>query len=294
VVTQTDQQKPRSPLLGIPMPGREFRLLSELIHARCGIKMPPSKKTMLESRLMKRLRVLGMDSYKRYCDYLLSPEGMENELVHMIDVVTTNKTDFFREPEHFSFLLGRVVPEIYERYRRQGVEREIRIWSAGCSTGEEPYSLAMALEEYASNNRCPGCSILATDISTSVLARAEAGVYDYDKTEPVPMEMLKKYFLKSSDPEQRLVMAGPFLKERVRFRRLNFMDAAFGMRERFDVIFCRNVLIYFDKKTQEAMINRLCQHIYPGGYLFIGRSETLTGMDTPLSLVVPTVYRIDR
>jgi len=284
------QDAPRRHLQHAGLQPREFRTISELVQTRCGIKMPPTKKTMLESRLMKRLRALGMESFKCYCEYLHSPEGMSEELVHMIDAVTTNKTDFFREPDHFHFLLGRVLPEM----RAHGHRRELGVWSAGCSTGEEPYSLAMALGEYEVRNPGTGFSILGTDVSTSVLEKASAGVYDMERTAPIPAELLKKYFLKSKDPGKGLVIVTPALRSKVRFRRVNFMEDEFGFRDSFDVIFCRNVLIYFDKRTQEAIINRLCRRLRPGGYMFIGHSETLNGLDTPLSLVASTVYRKHR
>ncbi len=271
---------------------RDFLRLSEFIHNEFGIKMPDSKKVMLESRLQKRLRCLGIQSFPEYCDFLFSPEGMNNELIHMIDVVTTNKTDFFREPNHFDYLVQKTLPVLMTG-RGAGINNTLMVWSAGCSTGEEPYTLAMVLSEFA--EKCPGFRfrymILATDISTRVLDKAKQAIYDHERVEPIPMSMKKKYLLKSRNRSNDLVRITPALRESVRFRRLNFIDGDFGMREPMDIIFCRNVLIYFDRPTQEMILNRFFRHLRPGGYLFLGHSETLHGMDVPLVQVAPTIYR---
>jgi chemotaxis protein methyltransferase CheR len=208
---------------------------------------------------------------------------MEEELVQMIDVVTTNKTDFFREPEHFEYLLGKALPEIL---RKGGSRRAISVWSAGCSSGEEPYTLAMVLKE-------SGCNflILATDISPRVLEKARLAIYEEEQVLPVPPELKRKYLLKSKDPHKKIYRIVPELREGIRFRRLNFMDGDFGFREPMDIIFCRNVIIYFDKPTQEKLLNKFCHYLSPNGYIFMGHSESLFGMDVPLTQVVPTVYR---
>ena len=269
----------------ITLSDREFVRLSEFIHGECGIKVTEAKKIMLEGRLQKRLRKLGLGSFAAYCEYLFSPEGMEKELTFMIDEVTTNKTDFFREPAHFQFLTESVVPDLTRSRRR------LTIWSAGCSSGEEPYTLAMVLSAYA--DRLPGFEfiVLATDISTSVLSKAEKAIYDEDRIAPVPAEFKRKYLLRSKDRAKRSVRIVPQLRSHVRFRRLNFMDGDFGFREPIDVIFCRNVIIYFDKPTQEKLLNRFCRHLAPGGYVFMGHSEALIDMNVPLVPVAPTVYR---
>lgn len=271
---------------------RDFKHLSEFIHSQCGIKMLPTKKTMLESRLQKRLRCLGLNSLSAYCEFLFSPAGIENELLHMIDVVTTNKTDFYREPRHFEYLVQRALPELISRYGA-GMRKDLMIWSAGCSTGEEPYTLAMVLSEYA--QRFQGMklkyTILATDISTRVLEKAKTGIYEHEKVAPVPMEQKKKYLLRAKDKEKNLVRISPELRSVVRFRRLNFLQGDFGMREPMDVIFCRNVIIYFDRSTQETLLNRFSEHLAPGGYVFLGHSETLHGLEVPLNQVAPTIYR---
>ncbi|MBI5740179.1 MAG: protein-glutamate O-methyltransferase [Nitrospirae bacterium] len=269
---------------------KDFRRLSGFIHNECGIKMPEAKKVLLESRLRKRLRVLGMRSYSEYCDYLFSPEGTNSELVHMIDVVTTNKTDFFREPRHFDYLVRTALPELISRYGAT-IRRKYIVWSAGCSTGEEPYTLAMVLSEFAEKQHGFYFSILATDISTRVLQNAGLGIYKEDSVAPVPAALRMKYLLRSRDRNKNLVRIVHELRSLIKFRRLNFMGSDFGMKEPVDIIFCRNVIIYFDRPTQERLLNRFCHHLVPGGYLFMGHSETLSGMNIPLQTAGQMVYR---
>jgi chemotaxis protein methyltransferase CheR len=269
---------------------KEFRKLGEYIHTRYGIKMPPVKRTMLEARLQKRLRVLGMRSFSEYSKHVFSPEGTENELFHMIDMVTTNKTDFFREPQHFDFLVNSALPEV-EAAWGGGIRRPLKIWSAGCSSGEEPYTLAIVLSEYAQKRQGFSFEILGSDISTRVLEKAATAVYNESKVDPVPMNLKKKYLLRSKDRSRQEVRLVPKLRNLVRFRRINFMDDDFGMREKMDIIFCRNVIIYFDRPTQEKLLNRLSGHLVDGGFIFMGHSETLSGLNVPLKPVVPTIYR---
>lgn len=267
----------------------DFLRLGRFIYDECGIRMPPIKKTMLESRLQKRLRILGMDSFVQYCAYLFSSEGLLAEAVPMLDLVTTNKTDFFRESDHFDYLVASVLPAYMQK--SAGGFRTLRIWSAGCSTGEEPYTLAMVLQEFA--EQCPGFDfrILATDLSTRVLQSGRVAVYHEERTAPVPPDLKRKYFLRSKDRSERVVRIVPQLREKVEFRRLNFMGEDFGIRERVDIIFCRNVIIYFDRPTQERLLQRFCTQLAPGGFIFMGHSETLNGLDVPLVQVSPTIYR---
>jgi chemotaxis protein methyltransferase CheR len=272
------------------MSGDLYKRLSEFIYTESGIKMPLSKKTMLEARLQKRLRAIGISSFGEYCNYLFSPEGIASELVHMIDVVTTNKTDFFREPQHFEFLLEHVLPDLINT-KGCGIRRPFMLWSAACSSGEEPYTLAMILDEFSRKAEGFSYTILGTDISTRMLDKAREGIYDEDRTEAIPFEFRKRYLMRSKDRSKKKVRVVPELRAQANFRRLNFMTGDFGMREKMDVIFCRNVLIYFDRPTQEKVINRLCNHLIPGGYLFTGHSETISGMNVPLEQVANTVSR---
>lgn len=264
----------------------EFRRFSELIHSEFGIKMPPSKKILLQSRFQKRLRALGMSSYKEYCDYVFSNDGREKERSHLIDVVTTNTTHFFREPKHWDIMNNIVLPELWSR----GIGRSsaLRIWSAGCSSGEEPYTLGMVLYDWADTHSGFDFSILATDISLKILTEAKRAIYSMDKVADVPMQYKKKYMLKSKD--KKLVKMDKLLRHKVSFQRLNFMEE-FKLPQEQDIIFCRNVVIYFDRETQEVLFNKFCNNLKPNGYLFIGHSESLSGMKLPIRQVAPTVFQ---
>jgi len=275
----------------VSMLKNDFLRLSEFIHQQYGIKMPPIKKTLLESRLQKRLRKLELKSFQEYCDYLFSPDGRQNEIPHFIDKITTNKTDFFREPDHFEYLANHALPTLLEAAPR--VNRQLRIWSAGCSTGEEPYTLAMVISEFM--DKRPDLrfsfSILATDISSEVLRTARKAVYHEIRIAPVSMALRKKYLLKSRDKSRKVVKIAPELRQKVQFGKLNFMDKDFGIQKPMDIVFCRNVIIYFDKPTQTHILTKLCRHLPTGGYFFQGHSESIQGMDLPLKQVFPTVYR---
>jgi len=273
----------------LSIPYKDFRRLGELIHNVSGIKVSDPKKTMIESRLQRRLKKLGMQSIQEYLDYLFSPDGMQDELINMIDEVTTNKTDFFREPGHFDFLTKNALPEMIEAHSEE-IHKRLTIWSAGCSSGEEPYTLAMVLSEFASQRRF-SFLILATDISKSMLEKAARAIYDAERIAPVPVDLQKKYLLRGKDRTQQRFRVVPELRQLVKFRILNFMDSDFGFREPIDIIFCRNVIIYFDKKTQEELLRKFCNSLTSRGYIFMGHSETLFGMDLPLVQVAPTIYR---
>ncbi|HAO93000.1 MAG TPA: chemotaxis protein CheR [Deltaproteobacteria bacterium] len=268
-----------------------FQSLSGFIEKELGIKMPLAKRALLESRLQKRLRALGLSGFGEYTDFVFSPAGADGELIHMIDLVTTNKTDFFREPFHFEFLSNTVVPELVNS-GRAGPGSPLTVWSAGCSTGEEPYTIAMTLSEFAHANLGIGFDfrISCTDISTRVLSMAHKGIYKEERIEPVPMDFRKKYVLRSKDSSKGLVRMSPALRSRLHLQRLNFMDSEFPFRS-LDVIFCRNVIIYFDKKTQERLFRKFAQCMRAGGYLFIGHSETLSGLDLPFEKAATSVYR---
>jgi chemotaxis protein methyltransferase CheR len=252
-----------------------------------GLKLGPQKKSLLEGRIRKRLRTLGIPSFKEYCDFLFSPEGLETETQLLAHVVTTHKTDFFREPVHFNYLTQSILPGIARTQSRE----HLRAWSAGCSTGEEPYTLAMVLMDYAEGNPGLDFSILATDLSGTVIEKAWKGIYDQEDIEPIPVGIRKKYLMRGKDQSQNLFRVSPSLRSRIVFRTLNLMDDAYGIDEDFTVIFCRNVLIYFDRPTQEKLINRFARHLKPGGYLFLGHSETLSGLNTPFAYEAATIYR---
>lgn len=266
---------------------RDYDRLCGLIHSEAGIRLGPDKKTMLEVRLRRRLKALNIDSFASYCDYLFGRQGMKEEIVSFIDVLTTNKTDFFRESQHFDYLVRTVLPEMTAAL----AGRPLLVWSAGCSTGEEPYTLAIVLSEYAEKHPAFQFRILATDVSTKVLEKAAAGVYTAEIVEPVPMALKRKYFMRSRDASSNRVRVVPELRRLIEFQRLNFMDAEYAAAQPSDAIFCRNVLIYFDRPTQERILRSLCRYLMPDGYLFVGHSETLHDMKLPVRAVAPTLYR---
>lgn len=267
---------------------KEFEQLSEFISGQSGIKMPPVKRIMLQSRLQKRLRHLKMHSFKEYIEYLFSQEGQKKELIHMLDVVSTNKTDFFREPVHFEFLREQALPEYRERYP---ANRPMKIWSAGCSSGEEPYTIAITMEEWKAENPTFDYSIVGTDISTDILKKALQAIYKEDKVDVIPHILKKKYLLRSKDRQNPTVRVAGSLRNKVTYYRLNFMDASYNLKDMFDVIFCRNVLIYFNRETQEEVLRKLCTRLHPGGYLFIGHSESIMSMTLPVKQIRPTIFQ---
>lgn len=269
---------------------RNFQRLASFIEGYSGIKMPPSKTTMIEGRLRRRLRATGMADLKQYCDYLFENDGLAAEAVHLIDVMTTNKTEFFREPDHFRFLTDHAVPRLLATVRG-GSGAPLKVWSAACSIGAEPYTLAMVLADYALRNSGPRYGITATDLSTEVLDTAIAGIYPEAMVRPVPPEPRHRYVLRSKDRARQQVRIVPELRAAVRFGRVNLMEAPYQVDRDMDIIFCRNILIYFDKETQEAVLRHLTEHLRVGGFLFLGHSETLAGFHLPLEPVGPTVFR---
>lgn len=266
----------------------DFDKMGTLIFKMAGIKMPPSKKIMVQARLKKRLRALNMNSFTEYVRYVFSKEGLDMELIHILDVISTNKTDFFREPIHFSFLSGQVLPQFMEQHQ----SGSFKVWSAGCSSGEEVYTLAMVLSEFSLAKPSFDYSILGTDISTAILAMATNGVFTESRLRPaVPDYLIRKYFMKSKDAAKKTYRVVPEIRQKTRFNRVNFMDDSYPVGEKFDAIFCRNVLIYFDRDTQEKVVQKLCNYLKPGGYFFHGHSESLIGMNLPLKNVKPTIFR---
>jgi chemotaxis protein methyltransferase CheR len=266
---------------------RNFEALSRYIYDYSGIKMPVTKITMLEGRLRRRLRATGIHSLDAYCDYIFKNSGMATESTYLIDAVTTNKTDFFREPKHFEYMERTALPELL----KSGVPR-LRLWSSACSTGAEPYTMAMVLEEFGNSGRDFDYQILATDLSTDVLHTAKRGVYQRDMVLPaVPMHMQRKYVMVPHDRSRTDVRIAPRLRAKVGFARMNLMDDSYLVGDQMHMIFCRNVLIYFDKPTQAKVLQRLCDCLLPGGYLFVGHSESVTGIPLPVKQVANTIFR---
>jgi chemotaxis protein methyltransferase CheR len=266
----------------------DFGRLRTLIYAQSGINLNADKKVMLELRIKRRLKSLELTSFSDYCEYLFGRQGQKDEMVHFLDVITTNKTDFFREPDHFDYLVQKALPELIAR---NGDERPMLVWSAGCSTGEEPYTLAMVMNEFGQTHPGFRFRVLATDISTTVLDKARMGVYSEEVVQPVPADMRRRYFMRSRDRNTSLLRIVPELRHMVEFRRLNLKDSDYEITEKVDVIFCRNVIIYFDRATQEQILQKLTHHLLPGGYAFVGHSEALHGMDLPLAPIGPALYR---
>lgn len=269
---------------------RDFLRLSQFIHEKWGINLPPIKKLLLEGRLRKRILQLRMKSFKEYCEYLFSPDGSANEYSQLIDLVTTNKTEFFREKDHFDYLVEFALPT----FRGKRLWRQIgplQIWCAGCSSGEEPYTLAMILSEFTAASPDFSFSILASDISSKVLSVAKSGIYDESRTCGIPLEYKEKYLLRSKDRSLQVVRFIPAIRSKIKFERVNLMEMNASIRQIFHIIFCRNVIIYFDKANQEKVLKKYYDYLAPGGYLFLGHSETLTGLKIPFIPVAPTVYR---
>ena len=269
----------------------DFARVAKFIEGTTGIKVPPGKKTMVEGRLRRRARALGCANLGDYCNKVFEQGGFDAEAVHLIDAVTTNKTDFYREPSHFTYLVERCLTEAAAD-GGGGAGRPYKVWSAACSIGAEPYTLAMVLADFAAA-RPAGWefSILASDISTAVLTKAARAVFPEEMIEPVPFEVRKRYLLRSRDKSRKLIRIGPELRRTVSFLHLNLMDQQYPVAKDFDAIFCRNLLIYFDKPTQEAVVGRLCRHLRPGGYLFLGHAESLAGKDHPLEWLGDAIFR---
>lgn len=266
----------------------EFRQLREFIHAHTGIALSKHKRALVCSRLAKRLRYHDLQHYADYYVLLTQSDPEGEELVAMINSITTNKTDFLREPHHFRFLAEEIFPAYRHNPNRQ---RPLRLWSAAASTGEEAYSLAMtALESMPSFNE-QDIRILATDIDTDVLARAENGIYTLSQAKRIPESLLHRYFLKGQGAHEGEVMAKPVLKALIHFHRLNLQDEPWPMQALFDVILCRNVLIYFDKATQQKLFQRMGSALKKDGYLMLGHSEAMHGLGDIFRPVGHSIYQ---
>ena len=271
---------------------RHFRRIAELIETQVGIKLPEAKRLMIEGRLHKRVRALGCRNLNEYVESLFDNPNFDAELVHLIDCVTTNKTDFFREPSHFDFMRKVAVPEIIER--RNGGVPLLKIWSAACSTGVEAYTVAMVLDDMNRTGSRFHFRILGTDISTSVLRAAQTGIYTREMIAPVPEEMARRYFLSAKDRSRADVRVVPELRRLAAFQRMNLMDATYPIDRDVDIIFCRNVLIYFDKPTQRKVVDQLCTHLRPGGYLMVGHSESMVHNGSKaLKQIQPTIFQLE-
>ncbi|MBI4978484.1 MAG: chemotaxis protein CheR [Spirochaetes bacterium] len=265
--------------------------MSAFIESTFGIRMPAAKKTLLEGRLSKRLRALHLSSFEAYYEFLMSEHGQEEEMIHFSDLVSTHKTDFFREKSHFDYLLATVLPGLHKD--GAGTKRTLNVWSAAASTGEEVYTLAMVIDDFFIKNGIPNpqFSVLGTDISEHALHKALRAVYNERLAEPIPVEYRQRYLTRGTGEHEGLVRITPALRAHTRFRALNLMEDSYDLTESMDIIFLRNVLIYFEKPTQERIIQHLRASLSDDGWFFIGHSESIFGFHTGLTPVIPTVFR---
>jgi len=262
---------------------QEYERLRTLVYKESGISLGDSKRSLLVSRLSKRLRDLHLNSFQDYYDRVTGESGSD-EFMRMLDLISTNKTDFFREPKHFDFLRERILPEL------QAIKK-VRIWSSASSSGEEPYTIAMTLYDGVDMPKQWDFKILASDISTRVLAKAAEGVYEEERFRDVPDPVVHRHFFKGRGASAGRFKVKPHLAEMIAFRRINLMDDRYPIKSPLDVIFCRNVMIYFDRETQGHLMAKFYRYLKPGGHLFIGHSESLQWVEHQFEYVAPTIYR---
>jgi chemotaxis protein methyltransferase CheR len=271
-----------------PLSPHNFDRLTAFIKDYCGIHLTDAKHGMLEGRVRRRMRAIGITNPNDYCRIVFDENGpnVESEITHLIDAVTTNKTDFFREATHFDYLCQKILPEILA-----SGQRHIKIWSAACSIGAEPYTIAMLLDDFCRKHHGLTYSVLATDICIQSLEKALTGRYPEAMVDPVPPELRRHYVMRSSDPDCHEVRMSPKLRSNTAFARMNLMDDHYPAPRDFDVIFLRNVLIYFDKLTQVKVPAKLSSHLRVGGYLILGHSESVRRDGLPLHPVANTVFQ---
>jgi chemotaxis protein methyltransferase CheR len=260
-----------------------------LVYERSGITLHSGKRALVLARLQKRLRSGGFTSFGAYLEHVERDQSGA-EVTLLLDAIATNHTSFFREPQHFDFLKATVLPAI-------GTGRQIRVWSAACSSGEEPVTIAITLLDALAAPKPPGeggpppsIRLLATDLSTKALSAAASGVYKMERVANVPMDVLRRHFQKGLGEQAGTARVAPHVRKLIEYRQLNFLDAA-DLNERFDVIFCRNVMIYFDRDVQQRVVSLLERHLVPGGYFFISHSESLNGTTHGMRWVAPAVYQ---
>ena len=266
---------------------RDFEFLRNIVTNHTGITLGGHKRQLVYGRLTRRLRQLGIATFDQYCAYV--EQHLDDELGELVNAITTNLTSFFRENHHFEHLAGHALPD---RMERAGLNRRLRLWSAGCSTGEEPYSIAMTVAEtLGSNLSVWDTRILATDIDSQVLARATSGVYPDERIEGIAPGRQRRWFKRGTGVNAAKVKVVEDLQSLIAFRQLNLVDAAWPMRGPFDIIFCRNVVIYFDKPTQKKLFSRYADLLAPDGYLYVGHSESLHGTSDRFKLIGRTIYQ---
>jgi chemotaxis protein methyltransferase CheR len=274
-----------------PITDAEFRLFRDLIYGLAGIHLTDVKKALLTGRLSRRLRDLGMVSFRQYYDHVVGDKSGQ-EGIFLLDAITTNETHFFREPKQFEYLQYRLIPEWEAQAERGQRRKHLRIWSAACSSGEEPYSIAMMLLHALPPESGWQIEILATDISTRILERARVGIWPIHRADSIPSHLLKRFMLRGTGSQQGNMKAGVDVRSVIEFSRLNLNDSQYPVSGVFDAIFCRNVLIYFDQQSRAAVIGRMMSLLGSGGHLFLGHAESLTGMNHRMKSVAPAVYRM--
>lgn len=272
----------------VELTDREFLKISRLIYDLCGINLTDAKKELIKARLGKRLRRGSFKSFNDYYEHVLRDESGK-ELILLLDSVVTNFTFFFREKKHFEYLQFEFIPDMITK-KKKNHDKKIRFWSAGCSSGEEPYSILITLLETIEDSFSWDIRIYGTDLSTRVLKTARSGIYSSEKVRDLPPYILKKYFLRGTQEWENYLKIKDYLKSYVQFQRLNLTEP-FPFKESFDCIFCRNVMIYFDKKIQTELVNRFYEYINPEGVLIIGHSESLAGIEHPFRYVKPSIYK---
>ena len=268
---------------------REFRLISKLVYEVAGIHLPDAKLALVEARLARRIRELGLSGYAEYCA-LVSDAANAGERVHMLDCITTNETHFFREPKHFDFLEKVAVPRWLELARSGAMPKRLRVWSAACSTGEEPYTLAMCLGAALPPESGWQIEVHGSDLSTRVLERAESATWSIDRAKEIPERYLKRFMLRGVDEHEGLLRCDAELRQMVRFSRINLHTPPYPLPGRFDLILCRNVLIYFDAVSRAKVIESLLERLSGPSYLMVGHSESLHGVTQQACAIAPGVY----
>jgi chemotaxis protein methyltransferase CheR len=272
----------------------EFALFATLIEREAGIHLSTAKKALLSCRLAARLRELRLASFGSYYRFVVNDEqGGGCELVRLLDAVATNETHFFREPHHFELIASSLAPRWRSEAQAGRRDRRVRVWSAGCSTGEEPYTLAIQLRACLPESEGWHIEIFASDLSTKALARAEAAVYPAERLREVPHAQRRRAFLRGTGPQAGRIKVVPELRQLVRFERLNLSAPSYPMPTGLDLVLCRNVLIYFRPELRRRVVEQLCTHLAPGGHLFLGHAESLHSAGLPLRTRVPTVYQRD-
>lgn len=280
-----------SPTALPPITGQQFSRFQKLIYESAGIHLAPHKKTLLEARLSKHIRSLGLDSFDAYYRLIVGADQGE-ELLCLLDRISTNETHFFREPGQFDFLENHLFPEWRARACRNMAAKRLRLWSAGCSSGEEPYSIAMMLLDHFPLHSGWQMKITATDLSTRILERAQTALWPVEKARELPEKYLKAYMLRGTGAQTGKMKAGDGIRSLIHFQRLNLNDKSYPISGQFDAIFCRNVLIYFDRASRSRVVERLINYLAPGGYLFVGHAESLNGITSRVHHVMPTIYRL--